>query len=68
MAYFVFVFFIHSAVERIAQPIIVFHIMMQNGEYKTFEIPIALFHRLRYTIACLLREFQMIESRQKSRR
>lgn len=57
-----------SGVERIAQPIIVFHILMQNGEYKTFEIPIALFHRLRYTIACLLREFQMIESRQRSRR
>lgn len=57
-----------SGVERIAQPIIVLHIMLQNGEYKTFEVPIAMFHRLRYSIAYLLREFQMIENRQKSRR
>lgn len=61
-------FHLSSGVERISQPIIVLHIMTQNGEYKTFEVPIAMFHRLRYSIAYLLREFQMIESRQKSRR
>lgn len=59
---------LNSNVDRIAQPIIVFHIMLRNGEYKTFEIPIAMFHRLRYSIACLLKEFQIIESRQKVRR
>ncbi|XP_031627686.1 COMM domain-containing protein 5 [Contarinia nasturtii] len=57
-----------SGIERIAQPIIVLHIMMQSGEYKTFEIPITMFHRLRYFVAYLLREFHMIESRQKSRK
>lgn len=53
-----------SGVARVAQPIIVFHILLRNGEYKTFEVPIVMFHRLRYAIACLLKDFQALEGRQ----
>lgn len=59
-------FYVHffSGISRVSQPTIVFHILLRNGEFKTFEVPIVMFHRLRYTIACLLKEFQALEGRQ----
>ncbi|XP_037027712.1 COMM domain-containing protein 5 [Bradysia coprophila] len=55
---------IESGITRIAQPSIVLHLQMRNGEYRTFEVPMVMFHKLRYSVACLLKEFQALESRQ----
>lgn len=53
-----------SGITRLSQPTIIFHIQLHNGNYRTFEVPMAMFHKLRYEIAYLLKEYQSIESRQ----
>lgn len=53
-----------SGITRVAQqPSIVLHLQLRNGRYVTFEVPLAMFHRLRYAVASLLVEFQALESR-----
>lgn len=52
-----------SGITRLAQPSIVLHLQLKNGQYVTFEVPLAMFHRLRYTVASLLTEFQAQEAR-----
>lgn len=52
-----------SGLTRLAQPSIVLHLQLKNGQYVTFEVPMAMFHRLRYSVACLLKEFQALENR-----
>uniref|UniRef100_A0A0K8TQI0 COMM domain-containing protein 5 n=1 Tax=Tabanus bromius TaxID=304241 RepID=A0A0K8TQI0_TABBR len=53
-----------SGISNLSQPTIILHFQASNGEYKTFEFPIAMFHRLRYNVALLLKEMQTIEGRQ----
>lgn len=49
---------------RLSHPTIVLHILLGNSKYKTFEMTVAMFHRLRYNIACLMKEMLMLENRQ----
>lgn len=57
--------FLESGISgRLSQPTIVLHIFLGNLQYKTVEMTVAMFHRLRYNIACLLKEMQVLENRQ----
>lgn len=44
-------------------PTIILHFQLPNGSYRTLELPLAMFHRLRYNVAVLLSEMQALENR-----
>ncbi|XP_058442693.1 COMM domain-containing protein 5 [Malaya genurostris] len=45
-------------------PIIIIHIQKTDGDFESFEINEAMFHRLRFNVASLLHELQTMERRQ----
>ncbi|XP_055616984.1 uncharacterized protein LOC129762582 [Toxorhynchites rutilus septentrionalis] len=45
-------------------PTIILHIQKTDGEFLSFEMNVAMFHRLRYSVASLLHELQTLERRQ----
>lgn len=49
---------------NLSKPTIVIHLKTQYGQFKTFQLSILMFHRLRYNIAKLLKEMQILERRQ----
>uniref|UniRef100_A0A8D8H5A0 COMM domain-containing protein 5 n=2 Tax=Culex pipiens TaxID=7175 RepID=A0A8D8H5A0_CULPI len=49
-------------------PTIILHIQKTDGEFLSFEMNIAMFHRLRYNVASLLHELQNLERRQSVRK
>lgn len=50
-------------ITQLSQPTIIIHFQTPNGECRTLEFPVAMFHRLRYNIALLLKEMQSLENR-----
>ncbi|XP_053688543.1 COMM domain-containing protein 5 [Sabethes cyaneus] len=44
-------------------PTVIIHIQKTDGEFQSFEINIAQFHRLRYNVALLLHELQSLDRR-----
>lgn len=47
-----------------AKPILILHLTLSNGKQLTFRMPYQLFHRLRFSVARLLKEMQFLETRQ----
>lgn len=48
---------------KLDKPTIVLHFKLVNGEYRTLELPLSMFQRLRYNIAMLLSEMQSLQNR-----
>ncbi|TMW51615.1 hypothetical protein DOY81_003265 [Sarcophaga bullata] len=44
-------------------PTIILHFQLSDGRYRTLELPLAMFHRLRYNVAILFSEMQALEQR-----
>lgn len=44
-------------------PTIILHFQLPDGRYRTLELPMTMFHRLRYNVAVLLSEIQSLEQR-----
>ncbi|KAM7362202.1 COMM domain containing 5 Like Sm protein 4 [Cochliomyia hominivorax] len=44
-------------------PTIILHFHLSDGRFRTLELPISMFHRLRYNVAVLLSEMQALEQR-----
>ncbi|KAI8122938.1 hypothetical protein FF38_11764 [Lucilia cuprina] len=44
-------------------PTIILHFQLSDGRYRTLELPLSMFHRLRYNVAVLLSEIQALEQR-----
>ncbi|XP_055375285.1 COMM domain-containing protein 5 [Condylostylus longicornis] len=53
---------IDSGISHLNQPTVIIHFQTVNDEIKTFELPLSMFHRLRYNVALLLKELQSWES------
>ncbi|XP_013102483.1 COMM domain-containing protein 5 [Stomoxys calcitrans] len=47
----------------VVTPTIILHFQLSDGRYRTLELPLAMFHRLRYNIAVLLSEMQSLQQR-----
>ncbi|KAL5284957.1 COMMD5 family protein [Megaselia abdita] len=45
------------------QPTIILHFQVKDGEFRTLELPLAMFHKIRYNIALLLHEMQTLEKK-----
>lgn len=45
------------------QPTVILHLMVKDGEFRTLEVPLAMFHKIRYNIALLLHEIQTLEKK-----
>lgn len=57
-------FVLYSEIANLSKPTIVIHLKTANGQLKTFQLSVLMFHRLRYNIANLLKEMQILEIRQ----
>lgn len=47
----------------VVTPTIILHFQLSDGRYRTLELPLAMFHRLRYNVAVLLSEMQSLQQR-----
>ncbi|KAH8378489.1 hypothetical protein KR093_011661 [Drosophila rubida] len=52
-----------STMAQLDKPTIVLHFKLINGEYRTLELPLSMFQRLRFNVAMLLSEFQSLQNR-----
>ncbi|EDV98975.1 COMM domain-containing protein 5 [Drosophila grimshawi] len=52
-----------SSMAQLNKPTIVLHFKLNNGEYRTLELPLTMFQRLRYSVAMLLSELQALQNR-----
>ena len=55
---------IFSWLSKVLEPSITMSLQTDDGELKTFEVPLAQFHQLRYTTADLLQRMSEIQSTQ----
>ncbi|XP_037948888.1 uncharacterized protein LOC119680242 [Teleopsis dalmanni] len=54
---------LHEGIIQSNAPTIILHFQLPDGKYRTLELPLAMFHRLRYNVALLLSEMQALENR-----
>ncbi|XP_061390452.1 uncharacterized protein LOC133325743 [Musca vetustissima] len=47
----------------VVTPTIILHFQLADGRYRTLELPLSMFHRLRYNVAVLLSEMQSLQQR-----
>uniref|UniRef100_U5EW36 COMM domain-containing protein 5 n=1 Tax=Corethrella appendiculata TaxID=1370023 RepID=U5EW36_9DIPT len=60
--------FLDAKISQFRHPTIILHIQKANDEFISFEISLAMFHRLRFNVASLLNEVQILERRQSMRK
>ncbi|KAK3931120.1 COMM domain-containing protein 5 [Frankliniella fusca] len=52
-----------SVLSRVLEPNIIMELTLRNGKKVTFELSVSKFHKLRFTVASLLKEMDLMESK-----
>ncbi|XP_026293356.1 COMM domain-containing protein 5-like [Frankliniella occidentalis] len=52
-----------SALSRVLEPNIIMELRLDNGRRITFELSVSKFHKLRYTVASILKEMDLMNSK-----